>query len=121
MDKHEYIEKIIYLNSQLFKSPDDYTKEKVKEHNKAARKLAALERTLVNDMEMAREVYGELLNSKDNFTRSNAAAWCLQLKIHTDKAIKVFEYLKKHGKRWEVMGAERQLKIWSGEIGPNEP
>lgn len=121
MKKEEYIERIIHLNSRLCQKPDDYTKEKVKENNKAARKLTALENALVNDIEMAREVYKELMESEDNFTKSNAAAWCLRLKINTDKAIKIFKYQRKHGEPWEVMGAERQLKIWRGKIGPDDP
>ena len=121
MTKDEYIERILHLNSQLCQKPDDYSKEKVKGHNKAARKLTALENILVNDIEMAGEVYGELMESEDKFIKSNAAVRCLQLKIHIDKAIEIFEYLSKHGESWEVMGAERQLKIWRGEISPNDP
>jgi len=121
MTKEEYIEKIIHFNSQLCQKPDDYTKEKVKGHNKAARKLFALENALANDIEMAGEVYRELMENEDKFTKSNAAVRCLQLKIHTDKALEIIEYRRKHGERWEAMGAERQLKIWRGEIGPNDP
>ena len=121
MTKDEYVEKIIYLNSHLCQKPDDYTKEKVAENNKSARKLTKLEKALTKDLEMAEKVYKELMESNNNFTKSNAAAWCLQLNINTDKAIEVFEYLRKYGERWEVMGAERQLKIWRGEIKPDEP
>lgn len=121
MIKEEYVEKIINLNYQLCQKPDDYTKEKVKAHNSAARKLTKIENALVNDIEMAREVYRELLKSEDNFTKSNAATWCLKLKIHTDKAIEIFNNLIKNGEKWEVMGAERQLKMWRGEIGPTDP
>ena len=121
MKKEEYIEKILYLNSQLCQKPDDYSKEKVKGHNNAARKLFALENVLANDIEMAKAVYRKLMESEDEFTKSNAAARCLQLKIYTDKALEIIEYRRKHGERWEAMGAERQLKIWRGEIGPDDP
>lgn len=121
MTKNEFIEKIVYLNSQFCKRPDDYTKERVKIHNKAAKKLNVIENALCNDIEMATLVYGELMDSEDNFTRSNAAAWSLELKINTEKAIKVLKNLKKHGDEWEAMGAERLLKIWRGEIGPDDP
>lgn len=121
MTKNEYIEKIIYLSSLCAQRPEDYGKINIKIHNKAARKLTKLEDDLASDIEMAKEVYGELIESDNNFIKKNAAALCLELKIHTDKAVKVFKYFKKHGERWEAMGAERQLKIWRGEIGPNDP
>jgi len=121
MTKEEYIEEIIHLSSQLCQKPDDYTKEKVKVHNKAARKLTALENTLDNDLEMAGEVYAELLDNEDTYIKQRSAAACLHLNLHIKKSVKILEYLRKHGERWETMGAERQLKIWRGEIGPNDP
>jgi len=121
MTKEEYVEKIIYLNSQICQKPDDYTKEKVRKNNKAARKLTIIENALQNDIEIAMEVYKELLDNEDKFIKSNAAALCLQLKIHVDKSIEIFEYLEKYGESWEKIGAERQLKIWRGEIEPDDP
>lgn len=121
MTKNEYIEKIIYLNSQFCKKPDDYTRDRVKVHNKAAKKLNLIEDELCNDIEMATLVYGELMDNEDNFTKSNAAAWSLELKINTDKAKKVLNHLIKHGDEWEALGAKRQLKILRGEIGPDDP
>ena len=121
MTKEEYIEKIIQLSSQLCQKPDDYTKNKVKEHNKAARKLTVLENALANDIEMAKEVFGELLESENMFIKQNAATHCLELSLHIKKSVKILEHICKKGEVWNAMGAERQLKIWRGEIEPDDP
>lgn len=104
MTKDEYKQAIISLNSQFCKKPGDYTKENVIVHNAAAKKLNLIEKALTKDIEMAMLVYGELMESEDNFTRTNAAAWSLELKVNTKKAVRVLRYQKNmemSGSPWE--------------------
>ena len=121
MTKDEYIEKIICLRSKLCQKPDDYTKSKVKIHNKAVRELIATENELGKDIDLAEQVYAVLIESEDMYIKQCAATACLFLNIHIKKAVKILEHQIKRGEVWEAMSAERQLKIWRGEISHNDP
>ncbi len=121
MTKFEYIDRINHLNARTLQKPSDYAKGNVKKHNKAMQSLIALEDKLKDDLVLAGEVYLELLESTNKLTQSNAAVRCLQLGIHTERALEILEYRRVNGEPWEKMGAERQLKLWRGEIKPHEP
>jgi len=119
--KDKYVEKIIELWSKLCQKPDDYTKAKVKINNLAIDELIPLIEELTKDHDLSEKVFEELLENNDPFIRQNAASHCLSLNLHIEKSVKTLKGFLKHGKPWEAMGAERSLKIWRGEIGPNDP
>jgi len=58
---------------------------------------------------------------KDFKVQFYAAAHCLELNINTARAEEVLENIIKAGERCAVMDAERNLKIWRGEINPDDP
>ena len=121
MMKEEYVEKYISLCSMLCKSPDDYNKNKVNNHNKAIRKLITLREELSKNDILSYKVYSILLENADIYIRQSAATECLNLNIHIEKSEQLLEYIIQKGERMASMGAERTLKIWRGEIKPTDP
>ena len=120
-DKLYYIEKYVMLCGSLCKVATDYTRAKVKKHNKAMQQLILLEEELSGEIGLAEEVYDSLLNSTDNYVRQSAATDCLRFNIHTERAIAELEYICANGERMAAMGADRILRIWRGELDPSKP
>ena len=116
-----YIDEYVLLCGQLCKAADDYTKQKVKQHNQAMLKLLQLTEELCDDMPMAMEVYDELLKHEDLHIKHYAASDCLRIGIHTRQAVKVLKMVCRKGNRIAAMAAKRSLAIWKGKLDPNEP
>jgi len=121
MTKEEYIAKYIDSFSKLCKKPEDYTRCKVKSHNRAMRELIALEDELSQDVELTEEVFSALLENEDSYIQQNIAGRCLSLNLHIKKSVEILERTSENGDRMSAMGAERTLKIWRGELKPDAP
>ena len=83
--------------------------------------MIALENELSKDIELAEKVYAELLENDDMYTKLCAAAACLHLNLHIEKSVKILENIVMTGDSMSAISADRNLKIWRGEIGPNDP
>lgn len=105
----EYIKKYIELCFEL----DDYSKEGVKKHNKAMKKLAKLFRQLEDDKELATVVYDSLMNHGDQRVRATAAAHSLGLNVNLTKAQKVLkEIMQNSPEPLSRFNAEMTLQVW---------
>lgn len=115
------VEKYISLCSLQCRNESDYTKKKVKIHNKAVTELRRLVEDICADAQIARNVYERLLHSEDAFVQQSAATDCLTLNIHTGQAVKILKHISKYGNRMDSMTAKRTLLVWSGKLDPNAP
>ncbi len=106
---NEYMKKYIELCSEL----DDYSKEGVKKHNKAMKKLAKLFHKLEDDKKLAAEVYDNLMIHGDERVRATAAAHSLGLNVNLTKAQKVLkEIMRNSPEPLSRFNAEMTLKVW---------
>jgi len=121
MTKDEYIKKYISLRSKVCVKPEDYTKSKIKTHNKAVLELISLVNEIRKNNDLSEEVFSVLLDNEDIYIQQSAATDCLNLNLHVIKAIEILERVKKKGDRMAAMGAERTLKVWRGEIKSDKP
>ena len=115
------VEKYINLCSLLCKDEEDYSRDRIKIHNKAMAELKRLADEIGADMPLAAKVYETLLYSQDAFIQQSAATDCLQLKIHINQAIKTLKRIQKNGGRMAAMTAKRTLLIWNGKLNPDDP
>ena len=105
----EYIKKYIELCSEL----DDYSKEGVKKHNKAMRRLAKLFHQLENDKELATVVYESLMNHSNQRVRLTAAAHSLGLNVNLSLAEKVLKEISFNSHEpLSRFNAEMTLQVW---------
>jgi hypothetical protein len=105
----EYMRKYVELCSDL----DIYTKEGVKKHNKAMKKLAKLFHQLEDDKKLAAEVYDSLMIHVDERVRATAAAHSLGLNVNLTKAQKVLkEIMQNSPEPLSRFNAEMTLKVW---------
>lgn len=88
-----------------------HTKEEVKKHNSAMKKLGKLFQQLKGETE--REFLLELLHNEDNQTRVLVAAHCLGLEVYVSEAKKVLSVLAK-SKTDPYLAFEAQsiLDVW---------
>jgi len=121
MDVQVIVDQYIRLCSQLCQKPSDYTKENVRKHNKAMRELLRLTDKIKRSPEIMGAVFSVLLNQSDAYVRQNAATTCLNMGIHTAKAVGILEQISKSKDRMAAMGAQRTLRIWKGELDANSP
>lgn len=117
----KFVERYVSLCSLLCKNESDYTKQKVKIHNKAMAELRSLVDEISADMYLADNIYGKLLHCEESFVQQSAATDCLSLKIHTKQAVKILKRISKYGNRMDAMAAKRTLLIWGGKLDPNDP
>lgn len=115
------VDKYVILCSQLCKTEEDYTKEKVSKHNIAMRKINKLKKSMYANPQLAEGVYGILLKCEDIYIQQTAATDCLLLKIHIDESIKILKRISKCSNRMLSMGAKRTLLIWEGKLNPYDP
>jgi hypothetical protein len=118
--KEEYIEQYINLCSMLCKEPEDYTKSRVRGHNKAMRELIALDGELSGNAGLLEKAYFELLEDEDIYVQLTVAARCLNLGFHVDRAAEILEFIREKGDGLYCAYAERVLKVWRGEIRGDE-
>lgn len=71
---------------QLCKETEDYSKNGVKKHNKAMKELLLVFNEFEKNRDLALDFYRELLDNDDERVRDHAAAHCLRMEIHLDKA-----------------------------------
>ena len=88
-----------------------------KTNNKEFKKRNKLFKILEEDLDMAKEVYEQLLAHDCITTKISAASECLKLGIYTSKAEQILEEISKR----EDIGirrfnAEMVLKVWRGEF-----
>ena len=122
MTKERYVKKYIELYAKLCKNPDDYAdKSKIRKNNKAARALYVLDSELRKDIVLMEKVYSDLLENEDKCIRQSTASGCLAANLHIKRSVEILEHIARSNDRWEAMPAERTLKIWRGEIDPNDP
>lgn len=108
--------KFLDLCERCCHKPEDYTKEKVKQHNKATRELFALSKEISQDQELATGVFAVLLQSEDAFVRTTAAAHCLKYGFHEQQAEKLLEKTSKGKDKMAAFSAEMTLSVWRGEV-----
>ena len=122
-DCEYYVDKFLKTLSKIRLWPSDYENPKLttRAHNRAVDQYNILEIIMKENHELAAKVYLELMEIKDFKVQFYAAANCLELNINTARAEKVLENIIKAGERCAVMFAERNLKIWRGEINPDDP
>ena len=84
------------------------------------REMIRLDDELYKDIDLAEKVYAELLEIEDMYIQLTVAARCLNLNLHVESAMKTLEFICVKGEKMHSMYAERTLKIWRGEIGPND-
>lgn len=120
-DKEYYIEKYVELCGSLCKVAEDYTRAKVRKHNRAMKQLISMEKELREDVALEKEVYAALLSSGDECVRQTAAGCCLKCNLHIERAVEVLEEIRSKGERMAAMGAEFALGVWRGEIDPRKP
>ena len=122
-DYKYYVEKYIQYRSKMCQSPDDYGIINTRVHNKAVDNLNSLIAEMLKDIDVTKKVYSILLENENSFIQQNSAGECLELTppIHVEKSIEILEHTIQYGEIWEIMGAERTLKIWRGEINPDDP
>ncbi|KJS22039.1 MAG: hypothetical protein VR72_08135 [Clostridiaceae bacterium BRH_c20a] len=86
-----------------------------KTNNREAKKLKKIKTDfLENNLDLAKQVFAEVMKSENDKARSIAAADALRLNILIEQAIDVLEDV---AKRADIIGfgAETSLKIWRGE------
>lgn len=87
--------------------------------NKEKPKLARVFKMFEADKVFAQECISELINSKNVVVRTDAAAYCLALKMNTDLGEKVLEEISNNPAN-AIFGfiAEMTLKVWreNGEL-----
>ena len=116
-----YADEYIVLCSQLCQKAEDYTKEKVAEHNRAMKKLSKLKNDMYKDLRLTESVYSTLLSNEDAYVQQTAATDCLLLNIHVGTSVKILKKVYRCGDRMSAMGAKRTLLIWEGKLSPDEP
>lgn len=87
-----------------------------KTNNREAKKLKKIKTDfLENNLDLAKQVFAEVMKSENDKARSIAAADALRLNILIEQAIDVLEDV---AKRADIIGfgAETSLKIWRGEF-----
>jgi hypothetical protein len=86
-----------------------------KKNNRGAKKLKKIKSNLENNLDLAEQVFAEVMKSENDMARSIAAADALRLNILVEQAI---DALKDVAKRSDIIGfgAETSLKIWHGEF-----
>ena len=95
---------------------DEYTKEGVRRHNRAVKKLSALYRNLEEDKSFAEELYGRLLLHSDERVRSTAAAHCLGMNIHLSEAKATLRDIAANSPApFARFNAETTLQIWESQ------
>lgn len=120
MRKDDIGGKYVNLLDRIRKRQEDYLTIKTHVHNRAMRQIIELDAELSKDISSAKKIYFELLKSEDEYIQWFSAARCLKLGILVDKSLKILDDIIAHGDRWMVWHAERTLKIWRGEIQPNQ-
>jgi ATP-dependent protease Clp ATPase subunit len=116
-----YVEKHLDILSKMRLGPDDYDgRISTRTHNKAIDRYKLLKIELEENLNLAVKVYSELLEINDIKVQFYAAANCLTLNLHTERAEEILEHQRKTGEKWLAMLAERNLKIWRREIDPNK-
>lgn len=118
---NNYVKEYIMLCSQMCKMPEDYTKENVKRHNIAMRKLNKLKESIHIDNELTENVYRILLECEDAYVQQTAATDCLQLNIYVDDSVEILKKISRCGDKMSAMGAKRTLLIWEGKLNPRDP
>ena len=116
-----YVEKYVLYCSQLCRDEDDYTKEKVKKHNQAMKSLNKLKEEIGIDIQLKNSVYSMLLNNSDIYVQQSAATDCLNNDIHITESLKILKRISNSRDRMASMEAKRILRIWKGEISPDDP
>ncbi|MDR1018804.1 MAG: DUF2019 domain-containing protein [Lachnospiraceae bacterium] len=84
-------------------------------YNKLFKERQIIIDNLHNNVEMARDVYKELLNSKNSLTLVNTSANCLRLGVFVDEAISILENLSKKSLGEDSFNAKIVLKVYRGE------
>lgn len=87
-----------------------------KKNNREAKKLKKIKSDfLENNLDLAKQVFAEVMKSENDMARSIAAADALRLNILIEQAMGVLEDV---AKRRDIIGfgAETSLKIWRGEF-----
>jgi len=120
-DYKYYIDKYLDLLFQTCTKPEDYGKISIRKHNKAIVRLNALQEEICKDNDLAEKIFFELLRNHDITVLLNATACCIHFNLHIEEAVKTLEFIIISGDRWNAEWAERTLKIWRGEIGPDDP
>ena len=122
-DYKYYVGEFLKTLSKMCLSPDDYENPKLttKVHNRAVDQYRIIKAVLEENHELAEKVYSELMEINDVKVQFYAAAHCLELNINTARAEEILENIERTGEKWAVMFAERNLKIWRGEINPDDP
>ena len=88
-----------------------------KVNNREGRKIQKIFNVLSRDIDLAKKVYKVLLEYDNITTKTEAAAACLKLGIHEDKAIQTLESISKRndiGVR--RLNAEMVIRVWKGEF-----
>ena len=104
-----YAKEYIMLCSQLCKKAEDYTKIKVRKHNKAIDKLNQIREEMSKDQELTEEVYRILLGCEDSYVQQSAASDCLRLNIHVHTKI-ALKIIKKNNSTWRQNGCNGRNK-----------
>jgi len=87
-----------------------------KKNNREAKKLKKIKSDfLENNLDLAKQVFAEVMKSENDMARSIAAADALRLNILVEQAMSVLENI---AERSDIIGfgAETSLKIWRGEF-----
>ena len=118
-----YVDKYLKTLSKICFSPSDYSDPKfsTRVHNRAIDQFNLLEVVIEENLELANEVYSELMEINDIKVKFYASAYCLKLNINVERAEEILEHIRKTGEKWIALYAERNLKIWRGEIDPDDP
>jgi len=107
-----YVEKYLKTLSKMRLAPSDYSSPNfnTKAHNKAVDNFNLLEIEMNENRELASHVYSELMEIDDIKVQFYAAAYCLKLNFHVERATEILENMRQKGEKWAVMLAERTLK-----------
>ncbi|NLB81904.1 MAG: hypothetical protein GX800_09940 [Clostridiaceae bacterium] len=118
MRKKLTAQEIVNLHIESDKISDIATVEgDYRTNNREGKKINKLFTLLAHDIELAQEVYGILLDYDNITTRTEAAAACLKLSIHKNKAVQVLEELSKRNDIGiRRLNAEMTLRVWRGEF-----
>lgn len=87
-----------------------------KKNNREAKKLKKIKSDfLENNLDLAKQIFAEVMKSGNDMARSIAAVDALRLNILVEQAIDVLEGI---AKRRDIIGfgAETSLKIWRGQF-----
>ena len=121
MNYDDFFNKYVSLLGKIYKRESDYLEIKTRVHNRAMRQLIALEEELSRNIPMAEKLYFELMKNEDEYIQWHASASCLSLGILVEESLKILDDIIANGDRWMLWHAERTLKIWRGEIRPDQP